>query len=1116
MKPPTKHSFKAAIVIVIAMVLGSVWIGLDAIFATVTVSTSDKAVEEFVPRGQKLAMLTFTLKSTGGTTSMGTINLTSNKIVRFGNGIDSVSLYKGSFTDADTPIKTVTFSRSSSTTVLTFTDNVPSDNVGTSYFLVASFAKDAPLTISSTSDTVNSANMIISSITDSDGNSVTPGSNSSKTISVSGYKRVIARVIAPDIVLSGQTGIPMLSIAVRPVGEAVSHASGLIEFKIQNQFANFSTTGSQTGISTVYLMNDPGSASDPKGKAWGGTITAEDYASIQDAISSGSKINGSLSFTSASEAVVTFNQDALNFPVNVTTNLILVYDIGTSFPITANTQVAALMSSLKGKGNLSNFPMQADGSALLLATPAKPAVGGLGYANMGKIITTGSYGSNTIIPILQMGLYAYQTTINVTQISIGNPQNNLLTTTPFTTSSEDVDGVTRVRLFQDNGNGTFDGISSDDTLIGSYTTGHSQNTGDRVDIPITLGSNSFSQIKKFDKDATGYPADNSKRIFVIYDIGKLSSSRSTVTSQLTEARAIAFVSTNTSRTPTRSTILSGTKPAIPTPPATVSLRTVDVGIISCTPITPTPAYVTQGRNRVPMLAMRLYANSVISSASITIRNANESFFADGRGANKIWIYKDNAPIGTLDANDVFLASNDKLITTQAASFSGVPFVSGDNYFLVLYDIGQNADIASSSIRAQISAVSGKGATVTLGGQTPNPSDPAKVGVITKRASIRITSSAPSNAQTSFNVTYRITNNSRQTLSVIDFQPRFYLNTTAGKDISAQFDYLLTNLSSTSFSIPASGTKDLLYSVLLARPSQTGTAIIDASLKYRVTASAYETVTPISVVTRYQNNSSNGTWTSGVSNPLSATIVAAESTKTWSLPDYISTMESTTTDRTQAFFNQNTLPQNSGLKIYFRNQGKTIDPTSLIIKLNGTTLSGTLSSSFSGSDSSVSYIYDTTNGVLTLNNLGGSSGSGTIQITVKDVDGVTLPTTTLTFTLGSTSLPLNLSNALFYPNPVRTDRSFFLGFNLTNISNSATVKFYIYNHLGLLVWTKEKTFTSDGYKLLASKATDGVAPDDATFLQDLNDILSPGVYACKIIVQDSRGNIVKASTKLAVY
>jgi hypothetical protein len=1106
---PLKPFLRYAFILFLAVIIGA---GTLEAAGTLTMNPSAKpgaTGSVNAPRGQKVSVLTFSLKAVGGDATFTTISVqNTGTSVYFGNGVSEVAIYKQtaseSFDGTQTKLGSVSYAApaQNGTAVIGLSDAITSGNT-TGYFVVYTIDDTATLTTTPSGDVATTTVGTILSINDGAVTLVAPVTH---TPTLSGYKLVKARSILPSVVVPGQLAVPVMAVSIKAVGEAVDKD---IELKFLNTFANYVTvTGNTNGVIKAYLVQDF------TGTAWKTTTLSSGERAALDAeiaapgfLITSTGINSSR-FSSASGLTFSFpgtsTSSDLRFPLATSANFLLVYDLGETFTITSDTKIEAKLVSISGKGSVSNLTV-ADTKTYPTVPPQAP-VAGLAYTGLSKIAVNGNFGSGATLPILEFFLRAYQATMDVTQVSIGNPQaTDVFSTVPFITDTTGVDGVTRIDLYSDNGNGKFDGVgSTTDTLIGKILLGTSAslNQDNRADIRVSANSQAFFRVKPFDKTAVGYPQDNSKKVFAIYYLGSnLLSTRTSVTSQLANSKGFAHID----EVATKSVVLSGTKPAVASPAATVTISRTNVFISSSASAAPSPNRVVKGQQKVPMLAISVRSDNVFPSASITITNESGTYFTNGRGVSKVWLYKDSAPLGTFDSNDTYISSNGSLVNSSQVTLPGLALDTGLNYFLVLYDIGQNAtldtDITKPSVRAQLSAMASVGTTsLLLGGEVPNPKTPAMVAIGTQNASIRISSEAFSETAT-FTVRIAVKNLTSSTMTIQDVRPRFYSGAISGVDVSNMFNYVLSP--ALALSVPANQTVTFSFAVKLVRPTQVGTVIGDGYLKYLVGTNE-------AVLTRYQGDSTGGvaSWFSAAVTPLSLNIQSANPNYTWSLPQYISKMTykagvSATTET--PFQNQNAVPPNSSLVVYLRNPAS-LDASSFTIKLNNTALP-----QVDNPGSSSSYRYSSSAGTLTVSSVG--TTDGTLSLDLKDLEGVSLQSASITFLVSEPTGTLRLTNPLFYPSPYNIGKQLMLGFNLTK---KATVYFYMFNHLGQEIWRSQKQFSTPGYKLLANTNDATMSLEDATFLSGLANIISSGVYVCKMIAVDDTGNRITASTKLAVY
>ena len=114
---------------------------------------------------------------------------------------------------------------------------------------------------------------------------------------------------------------------------------------------------------------------------------------------------------------------------------------------------------------------------------------------------------------------------------------------------------------------------------------------------------------------------------------------------------------------------------------------------------------------------------------------------------------------------------------------------------------------------------------------------------------------------------------------------------------------------------------------------------------------------------------------------------------WSLPAYVSSLEVQVNNQFIPFKNYQSVPQNTGMKITFINQGNDIDPKSIYVELNGTALVSGLTQYHSGSNDNY-YSYDSSKGELIIQSVGNTSGQ--INISANDLFGQPYPVAPIFF------------------------------------------------------------------------------------------------------------------------
>jgi len=1052
----TDSKNKPVLRIGIALILSLLLLNPAPTLGAFTASSTSSGAK--IPVGQLTDMMHIKVSSTSDTVlSKMTIKNTS-PLLNFGKGITEVRVYKssgGSFTGTETPLVTETYSTPQPVGLskdLEFSDLIPSGNTQT-YIVAYTFSESAALDVTS--------NLTLLYVTDSNGSNATL-TTSPYTFTSTGFRKIVSKSVLPSVVVPGQSKVAVMALSIQAAGESAGKNFAL---KISNLGNNFVTSsGSKNGITAVYLYDDPGNSGVPLDTYF--TNSSLFLASV----SAGE-------FTANNEVTLSIPNPAIQsfLAQDTTANFFVVFDIGSDFTITSNTKVQAQITSLKATGS--------ESSRFLLSTQKYPvqsvsaAVAGLAYSNLSKISTNGNFGPGTAAPILQFDLTGYQADMKLSTVNIRNNG-----TVQFATSTTQLDRVSAVSVYLDDGNATFDGIGSKDTLVGKKTLGVN-NQIDSVEIPVSLNATSIL-ISSFNANATGYPLNHTKQFYVVYHFGE-SVSNGTAKAQLLDARGKAVVDSFTEK----AIKLSGTLPAEPTPAASIDLKNTNVYISSIAIVTPTPNTVIRGQIKVPMLYITLNSKDSVASTSITIKNDSNTFFTNSSGVNKVWLYSDEAPLGTFGAEDKFLSSNDRLINATSATLGSVPIYSGVNRMWVLYDIGQVADIRASSIRAQLASLaSSAGSTsILLGGEVPSPKEPAIVSIANKNLSLSgvfTNLSAQNGLSQSTDFEMTLTNSSGSSISINDMRPRFYLNSISGKDISYQFQ--ISANATTSFNIPANGTKTITYTVKHLSPATKGSVIVDGYVLYKTSNGLS------AVLSRYPTNAE---WLSALSSPPSVEIQTVNTTYNWSLPEYISSLKILSGNIQYPFGNFNTIPEGSSLLITLRDKS-IIDETSLKISLRDVPLSKLDSTNSSSSG----YSYNSSTGLITVAGLGSTNGN--LLISLKDLEGTQLTPAQISFLISS---DLKITDLYFYPSPYRIGggTALLLGMNATQ---SANIRIYVYNMLGQEVWNGETSISNIGYQTVPPAK-----------MQDLMAALSPGMYICQVVATDiSTGKVTRAATRLSVY
>ena len=233
---------------------------------------------------------------------------------------------------------------------------------------------------------------------------------------------------------------------------------------------------------------------------------------------------------------------------------------------------------------------------------------------------------------------------------------------------------------------------------------------------------------------------------------------------------------------------------------------------------------------------------------------------------------------------------------------------------------------------------------------------------------------------------------------------------------------------------------------------------------------------------------------------------------WTLPGIVASVDVKVNSEYVAFYNYQSIPQNTEMLVYFDNDGHDVDVSSISVSLNGDAIESEsevvaagLAASKAFSLSAVTepyYSYDSKNGVITISDVGDSSGQITISAT--DLLGNSYPSMPIIF---YTSADIEINQFLVYPNPYSpsiTQSGLTFGYSLTE---AATVKLYIYDATGREIARVASTAVSMGYNTQSWTA----------ILDRTSAYIGSGTYYLKLIATaTSDGDVVTATTKLVVY
>ncbi len=1055
---------------------------------SLTETTTDKS---YAPQGTKSAIIYFKLKAVGGDASFTSLSFKNNSnAVFFGKKITKVYLYKdsgvlGTFEDGtESELDSITYGSVPNVSDQQFviSETISSGN-SQGYFVVYDIAASAELGAST--------NITLQDINDS---GFDFGSNDiSNNLEITGFSSKEIVSVAPTVVLPGQTNVAMLKLTLQMSGEELNEG---VTINVENTAGNFVMSSDKTnGITAAYLYKDTNNIGsfDPN------FLSSYTLAKQVLAGNFQSSFNVAFSFPERND---------INIGTITSTNFFVVYDIGEDFQVTDNTKITAQVTALGGIGSESRSQISLDDNLPL--NPASSFVAGLSYDTdyvASLVRTSDRFGVNSTVPMMVFELRANQVAMNISTINIENKG-----TVPFITTSSDPKNIQKILLYEDtNRDGQFNGLSSgQDTKIADFQLG-SGNQVDRAVVPLNSLQGNVLTINKFDTNEdenSGYNQNNAVRIFALYTFGQtIEASQVGVSPNIGKysiARLENVVGTVNVSGNIYTVKLSGSKPLAASPESIVFLKSIDV-IVNTSEII-SPATAIQGQIQVPMLYLSLYSNNEFASSNVQLFNESSTYSPSNEGVSKIWLYRDNNNNKQLDSADSLLGSQSNPTNVSTASISTVPLFTGNNNWLVLYDIGINASTDSdiANIRAQLSNIQSS-TGLTIGGQTfPFPTAAATLKARPKHlqiSNVSMSTASTSTVQTNFDVSITVQNLTTASVTVLEVDPRFYLSVISGRDIS--YEFTTTSDTQVPFVLSSNESKTIIFSVTHATRVSDGIALIDPYVQYIVSDSIYpqSATAGVAELVRYKGGTQ---WFSTFSG-TSPRVNISKSTPLvgWGFPAYVSSIAMVFNGNKVPFANYDAIPKQSELQISFVNQGKNLDENSFTVSINGAPLTKNQSISSSGMSSqaikslSNTYSYDSSLGVLTIQDVGSTGGSAIFSTT--DVQGNSLDSLVAKFSISDR---IKIENMYFYPNPYLRSASqpLMLGFSITQPATSVNV--YLFNQVGQEVWHFQTSYDSIGYHTI-------------TILSN-QEFVASGVYICKMYAQDANGNRVNAVTKLAIY
>lgn len=317
-----------------------------------------------------------------------------------------------------------------------------------------------------------------------------------------------------------------------------------------------------------------------------------------------------------------------------------------------------------------------------------------------------------------------------------------------------------------------------------------------------------------------------------------------------------------------------------------------------------------------------------------------------------------------------------------------------------------------------------------------------------------------------------------TTTLADLKPAFYSGLVSGTNVTGEYSAIPDF--STPVSISSGETRTFNFTVAAPNLRTNGEIILDAMMEVTGDPYIYKRWKEQDVANWHAIAETTDSWTA-----------TGGITYVVDVPSYISHMTTTNSSGTVNFNNGDAILPNSGLNIYFFDGGYNIDLASgpLAITRGGTTLT-------SGSD----YQYYSSEGRLTIRDMGATSGI-LVLANIKDLSGMVLNAS------GGDQIAYVISAGLFvgqflcYPNPATAGSSVKFGWEQTK---DATVRIYLHNSTGELLWQKEVSALS-GYNEVTWEGSD-----------NFGRVLGGGLYALRLLAIDSEGNTYLTRTKLGIF
>ncbi|MEK9657949.1 MAG: hypothetical protein VW378_06225 [bacterium] len=750
---------------------------------------------------------------------------------------------------------------------------------------------------------------------------------------------------------------------------------------------------------------------------------------------------------------------------------------------------------------------------------SKPGIQTAGDPSLQNIVFGAA---NKNIPILSFKMKAFQNPMDLKSLIIrSRAVNDENDQGFFTFGSEGYNKINKVYLYKDQGVvGDFD--SADELLFSANVENDSPNT-------YTLDLSSVPIVFSLDSD---------RNFILAYDIGaglmQQTSNGNKVQALIAGATAVLNSAVENGFAPNIDIALSGVDAdtpatALETAESVLFIQASVVSLVDTHGILPALSFSSQpiyeGQRQLPFLQVRLKNDtSPITDATISFGSGNDADFSSSYGVKRLYLYNEaGVLLGSQKVTD-FVSNSFNLsdIFLPQTTFQGA---DGNDYntLTIKADIGQKAS-QDSLFNMQFTGISGQ--NITFAGLVPQPLMPVTFNVTA--FPLQVTANVVSGASINNDpggvspvmLNMYLKNNGSIPIKLVSVTPKVYFEKIDGIDISGSFNFDRV-ASSDDFNVAENDTL-IIAPNTLKRISRrvmykdvvryyTGVAYLDADFRFKLENRDEDNFD----FQRYEE--SEDIWKTNLSfyvdgqlNPANGVLVLKQEDQLelGMYPSYISAVyyrdiyhpENRSFTSEDRFFTRTAVQEGGHFCIDIVSGNVSLDYASLELRYQGEVMTQLAS----GVKNIFGYYVDRALNRITIYQLPGTDGEeGEILMTVNDDMGNTLDVTQIKF-MSSTNLRSN--RALFYPNPFvldQTDKRLTFGLNL---SKKATLDFYVFNHNGRFIWSSQIPLSNTriGYNYFSHE-----------FLA-LENVLTPGMYVCKVLITDVDGVRISKSVQLVVY